>query len=214
MQKIPGLAPKLTTIYNGVVKQDQTLLPIHGNPQYKGVPLGLFVGRLVKSKNVPVLLQALEILNNKAHDFHFLIAGSGPEENEIRKAIHKRGLQSKVQMIGERKDIHALLNLADFLILPSEDEGISNTLIEAMMNGLAVIVSRIPGNAEVVTQGVTGLMFSPGDAVELSENIEQLMLHAQMAKTIGNEAQSDAVQRFNVDDMVENFMAHYRSMDS
>lgn len=82
-----------------------------------------------------------------------------------------------------------------------------------MMNGLAVIVSRIPGNAEVVKQNVTGLMFSPGNALELSENIEQLMLHTQMAKTIGNEAQRDAAQRFDVQNMVENFMAHYRSME-
>lgn len=127
LQKMPGLAPKLATIYNGVVKQDQSLLPIEGSPQHKDKPLGLFVGRLVKSKNVPVILQALEILKQKDHDFHFLIAGSGPEEKDIRQEIGRRGLRSNVQMIGERTDIHALLNHSDFLILPSEDEGISNT---------------------------------------------------------------------------------------
>lgn len=211
--KVPGTKEKLTIIYNAVVKKQQSLLPIADLPLPPIAPIGLFVGRLVDVKNIPCLVRALRIVVERGHQFHFLIAGDGPERETLQSLIEEYGLRDLVLMLGERADVQALMHESRFLVLPSHSEGLSNTVLEAMINGCPVIASNVPGNAEAIKHGETGVLFEPNNELDLAENMIQMLSEPQRAAAIGQAAQSDANKRFELTAMVESFMAHYQAFD-
>lgn len=211
--KVPAIKNKLTIIYNAVVKKPQSLLPIADLASPPIAPIGLFVGRLVDVKNIPCLIRALRIVTTRGHPMHFLIAGDGPERASLQAMIDQNALQESVSMLGERADIQALMRTSRFLVLPSHSEGLSNTVLEAMINGCPVIASNVPGNAEAITHNRTGILFEPNNELDLAENMIQMLTDAQRAEALGQAAQLEANKRFELTTMVEGFMAHYQSFD-
>ncbi len=126
----------------------------------------LFVGRLVHQKGVDVLLNALATLRPD-HDLTLTIAGDGPDRSTLAQQASELGLTDRVEFLGwvARPDLPDLYRSADVFVLPSRDEGMANSLLEAMATGLPVIVTSVPGCAELVPDGTAGTVVAP-DAVE------------------------------------------------
>ena len=129
----------------------------------------LFVGRLSQEKGVATLLSAL---GRMARPPLLKIAGQGPLMNSSAHA--------KVEWLGQRtrEQTLALMRGASMLIMPSEwYEGMPLTIVEAFAMGLPVIRTRLGTMAEMVSHGVTGLLFPPGDAEELAGAIGWALEH-------------------------------------
>ena len=114
-------------------------------------------------------------------------------------------------LLGERSDVHALMQLANFIVLSSENEGLSNTLLEGMINGRLVIASDIPGNAEVIQHNQNGALFEPDDDEQLANIMHRAIEEPSWARRLGNAAHQEAEARFSVPVMAESFMQHYLS---
>src|SRR6185312_7048829 len=123
----------------------------------------LFVGRLVPEKNLALLLDAMAQVP-AAHRPLLLLAGDGPLRGALAERIGALELGADVRLLGERRDAQGLMQLADFLVLPSREEGLSNVLLEAMAAGCAALASDAGGNPELVEHEASGLLFPSGDA--------------------------------------------------
>lgn len=115
----------------------------------EALPL-LFVGRLAEQKRLDILIEAVAEALRVLPQLVLLLAGEGPEREALEAKANACGINDRVRFLGARSDVPSLLRSARAFVLPSCSEGISNALLEALSAGVPVVVSRIPGNLEVV----------------------------------------------------------------
>ncbi len=208
-----GLEPRrLPVIYNGVESDDVTQADAARLRETlgidAGVPVVLFVGRLVEHKDVPTLLRATARLRERG--VCVLLAGDGPLAPALQVDIDRLGLHGRVRLLGQRDDTAALMRLSDMVVLPSVSEGLSNVIIEAMMQGLPVIASRVGGNVELVGHDATGLLFEAGDDAALAECMARLLDDPALRARLGAAAGRRAMRDFSVRGMVDAYSSLYR----
>lgn len=154
--------------------------------------LALFVGRLVPVKNLPSLVRALHLLDPEQRP-RVVLVGEGPEQAAIEALANELGVAADLYFTGERTDVDRLLQAADFLVLPSHFEGLSNALLEAMAAGCPVIATAVGGSPELVENGRTGLLFPPDDAQAFAEAIAR-MGNPVLRQHLAREAASHVAQ--------------------
>jgi glycosyltransferase involved in cell wall biosynthesis len=160
---------KLHTVYNGVAldafqPRDQAQARREASLP-EDARIILFVGNFYPVKNPLLLVQALEQLEASTPPTLLVMAGSGPLEGPARDLALRLGVSSRVIFSGSQPpaEIARLMNAADLLAIPSENEGVPNVLLEAFASGRPAVASRVGGIPEVLDQDFLGLMFPPGD---------------------------------------------------
>jgi glycosyltransferase involved in cell wall biosynthesis len=198
----PALSDRLVQIDNGMPD------PGPGDPTTRAATreaLGLadddvavlFIGQLEERKGVLHLLHALERARAALPSLRGLIVGDGPLAGEVAARVDGDG----VRALGQRDDIGALLDACDVFTLPSEREGISLALLEAMARQRAVLVSDGPGNPEAV--GDTGVVVPYGDAGALADSLDRLAGDRALREELGQAARRRFLERFTIERMVE-----------
>lgn len=180
---------------------------LHEMPQARAV--ALFVGRLVVEKNLPLLIDAMALLDAKQRPL-LLIAGEGPLADALDAQIDRLGLGNDITRLGERSDSRWLMQFVDFLVLPSREEGLSNVILEAMAAQLAVLASDVGGNPELIEHGRSGLLFGSDDAPSLAANLQQLTNNPDLRQQLGKAARQHAQQHYSLQALVEHTQAVYR----
>jgi|GEM_PF-44852 len=160
---------KLHIVHCGVEPERYTA------PKIAHIPINaLFVGRLSGVKGVPVLLEAMTRM--QASDLHLTLIGDGPDRPALEQQVREFGLGKRVTFAGykSQSEVAEGLRRSDMLILPSFAEGLPVVLMEALAAECPVIATRIAGVAELVEDGRSGLIVSPGDANALAEAMDLL----------------------------------------
>jgi glycosyltransferase involved in cell wall biosynthesis len=106
------------------------------------------------------------------------------------------------------------LKAFDIGVNSSDSEGLSNAVIEYMMAGVPAIVSDVPGNRELIEDGVEGCRFFPGDPVSLSEKLVALLRSPAVAKSMGERGREKAHKKFSSDAMIKAHMDYYERLVS
>lgn len=119
------------------------------------------VANLRVHKDYPTLFAAAALAMAEKPRLRFVSIGQGPLEAELRADLARRGLGERLVMLGYHDDPPAVVAGADVFTLSSIHEGLPISLLEAMALGLAPVVTDVGGNAEVVTDGVDGLLVPP-----------------------------------------------------
>jgi glycosyltransferase involved in cell wall biosynthesis len=101
------------------------------------------------------------------------------------------------------------MNALDVFVLPSINEGISNTALEAMASGLPVIATRVGGNPEIVLDGETGLLCGRSTPDSLADAMEHYWRNADVARLHGAAGRARAVERFSLDSMMRSYVGLY-----
>ena len=174
-----------------------------------GAVTALFVGRLVEQKNVPVLLRAMKRLRNTDTKLRLLVAGDGPLRKLCEQMIAELELGDRVELLGERSDVPALMAATDFVVLPSLREGLSNVILEAMMVGRPVIASAVGGSVELVEQMMSGLLFPSDDDAALADALRLLAGDADLRDKFGARGRQRAIEQFTVPAMVRTMQDFY-----
>lgn len=131
-------------------------------------PRFVFVGRLVPEKGLETLLDAFAKVANENPKMLLRIVGNGPLASDLAQRAAQHGIESQVEFTGHRDDVVSILGDADFGVLPSHIEGLSNALLEGMACGLPMLASRISGNEDIIRDGFNGWLFEPGDSEGLA----------------------------------------------
>jgi glycosyltransferase involved in cell wall biosynthesis len=116
------------------------------------------------------------------------IAGSGPSESSLRDLVASLGVADRVRFLGWRVDVDRLLSAWDILVIPSLEEGLPLSALEAMAAARPVVASRVSGLGELVVDGVTGMLFPPGDTEALVGCMAELACDRQRIAAMGDAA--------------------------
>ncbi len=154
-------------------------------PVWNGRHGGLYVGRLSPEKGLDVLVRAMQL--SCTAQARVEVIGGGPLETLAKDAFHDRYLG--VLPLG---DIMTRMGNAQFMVLPSICyENSPRTIVEAFACGLPVIASRLGALADIVQDGVTGLLFTPGDAADLAAKIDWAVGHPEHMLRMGRAARAE-----------------------
>jgi glycosyltransferase involved in cell wall biosynthesis len=167
------------------------------------------VANLRPEKDHRSLLAAAESVARTHSDLRFQIVGDGSERADLERETARRGLQGRVEFLGHREDVPALLAAADLFVLPSRTEAFPNGVLEAMAAGLPVVACAVEGLLDLVDQDDTGLLVPPGDPVALGRAIQRFADDPVFAARAGLEARARAIARYSFDAMVASFEALY-----
>jgi glycosyltransferase involved in cell wall biosynthesis len=150
----------------------------------------LFIGRLAPEPRVKLLLQAWQHLPVQ---IPLRIVGGGPQRAPLEACAKQMGI-AEARFLGQlpRHETLAMLRGAWCLIFPSEwYENFPVTIVEAFACGVPVICSRLGAMQELVTDGRTGLQFTPGDPVDLTKKIEWAWAHPEEMAAMGRAARAE-----------------------
>jgi len=173
-----------------------------------------FVGRLAKQKRVEDLIWAVETLRQIRPQLRLVIVGDGPERQHLEQLAADVQCADSVRFLGHRNDASELFKAFDVFCLPSCFEGMSNSLMEAMVASRAVIASDIPPNRELVVQGETGFLFKPGDSVGVMQFLRRLMDDPELSARFGRAGRERIERDFSSQSMVNGYAELYRSLIS
>ncbi|KZX17379.1 putative teichuronic acid biosynthesis glycosyltransferase TuaC [Methanobrevibacter cuticularis] len=133
-------------------------------------PMILFVGNIIKRKNVVTLLKAKQLMKENCT---LVVVGGGPLLNKLKKRVCDEKI-ANVIFTGPRNDIENIIPSADLLILPSYSESFGLVLIEALACGKPVIGSNVGGIKEIITKDV-GLLIDPKNPKDLANAIDLIL---------------------------------------
>jgi sugar transferase (PEP-CTERM/EpsH1 system associated) len=218
-QQIGVRAGRIRQIYNGVDTQrfsPRGAAPAIELPEgFRGdgvVVLGT-VGRLQAVKDQACLVRAFARLGSAAPDLagrmRLVLVGDGPLQAELRALVASLSIGERVHFTGALDDVPAALRALDVFVLPSLNEGISNTILEAMATGLPVLATAVGGNTELVDDGVTGRLFPARAEATLADLLAAYVRDPALRATHGRAAREAAQERFSLDSMVHQYVDLY-----
>lgn len=149
----------------------------------------LFVGRFHRQKNLFTLLSCFSDACKRL-PMELIMVGDGPQRGALKAHAAALGCGDKVVWTGwlDKSELRATYRSCDIFVNPSLYEGMPNTVLEAMACGLAVVVSDIGGNDQLVDDGRTGLLFKLSEPERLTEAILRLAQDAQLRSQLGRNA--------------------------
>jgi glycosyltransferase involved in cell wall biosynthesis len=175
--------------------------PLPGIPEGKRVVVT--VGPITMHKGQRDAVWALDILRCLYDDLLLVIVGAGPDEERVRRFTQIAQLTDRVYFTGPVADVRPWLMQAEVVWVNSFREGGRQTALEAMAAGRPVVASRLPGLAEVIDDGRTGFLITPGDKAELCRQTRILLDHAQLRQEMGEAGRQRVAERFAPARMVE-----------
>jgi len=205
---------KLHQIYNGVdsVKFHPRTGPRPDFAHPDSIVFGS-VGRMVEVKDYPTLtaafIQLIRQQPERAERARLVIVGDGPARDTCQALLQGAGLAHLAWLPGERHDIPDIMQALDVFVLPSRNEGISNTILEALASGLPVIATAVGGNLELVEDGVNGMLVTPGDVAGLAQALLGYLDAPARIAEHGANARQWAEQRFSIPAMAEAYATVY-----
>jgi glycogen synthase len=174
-------------------------------------PLIVFLGRLVTTKGVRVLLEAARILREQNRSFELLIIGDGPERTSLEQFAHDSNMDGHVSFAGRLNatQLEASLSRASAVVVPSLGGEVFGLVVaESMLRGLPIVASDLGAFVEVLDD--SGLIFPTGDAAALATSLVRLMQDPDFATSLGRGARERAFDFYMKSRMIEAHAFVYR----
>ena len=192
-------ASRLRVVYNALSLPDRVKPPLVDDRFFAGFCL-LFAGRLIPLKRLSQLIALLPQLPNT----YLLIAGDGPERENLAKQALLQGVNERIWFTGQlsQADLIGLMQtITDVVVLISVHETFPHLLLEAASCGLPVVATAVGGIPEIVKHGETGLLIEPDNPTQLLDAITQLQQNKALRQRLGQAAKQFS-QYFSFDQMV------------
>jgi len=174
--------------------------------------LFIFLGRMNKDKGVLDLADAFSRVRGGRPNVHLLFVG--PDEGNMLPRIREicSGCAKAVHHVDYTDVPERYMASADVLCLPSYREGFGNVVIEAGAAGLPVIATSIYGVTDAVEEGVTGVLYEPGNTDALAEWMERFAENREMRRRMGENGRVRAQRDFAMDSVTAALIDYYRTL--
>jgi len=171
------------------------------------------LGRLNKTKRLDLLIEAFAAIKGEAPlPLKLLIAGEGPEKENLRLLAQKRGIGKDAAFPGFIRRGDRILGLFDVFVLPTTHEGCSNVLVEAMAKGLPILTTNIPSVSWMFEDEKSGLLFNKNDLAGLKEKLVLLVEDPSRRAELGRGASARFAEAFTAEKMARSVDSLYRSI--
>ncbi|HJR76038.1 MAG TPA: glycosyltransferase [Nitrospiraceae bacterium] len=207
---------RVSVIYNGVEglsaygskEIDKTKEELGLPPSHRVIGI---VGSLYPVKGHKYLLDAVPAILHEYPETVFLLIGKGALEAQLIEQAKRLNIEDHVKFLGLRDDIQKLLALMDLFVLPSLSEGLSMSILEAMMAGKPIVATDVGGNPELIVNGESGFLVPSENSEALATSIVSLLKDAARATRFGENGRRRATLFFGHDRMVEQYCGLYES---
>lgn len=209
---------KIEIIYNGL---DMTRFRLNGDAReaLQRLNLETLRGRPVISmvanfehriKDHPMLLRAAQRVKSEVPEAVFVIAGEGELKAESEKLADDLGLGDSCLFIGRCASVPDLLSVSDVCVLSSQAEGFSNSILEYMAAGCAVVATNVGGASEAIVEGETGHLVNAGDDHAMAERLISLLRDPEKRRAMGLNGRRRIEQCFSTENRLETTIALYK----
>jgi len=168
------------------------------------------VGHLAGHKGHRYLLEATREVLQAEPDVAVVIVGDGALRHELEGQAATLGIAKRVHFTGFRRDVPALIRGFEIFAFSSTHEGTPNGVLEAMALGKPVVATRAGGTAEVVQDGVTGLLVSPRDPAALAHALLYVLRHPEQGTMFGMAGRQRVEAHFTVEHMASSTLQTYQ----
>ncbi len=209
-EKIP--LDKAIVIYNGV-EIDKLKRDYNNNEEvthYKTVTMVATMDR--KEKGHIYFIKAAEKVIKKRRDVRFVLIGDGPLRHALEDYVSRKRIDNYFDFRGKRIDLLKELHDTDILVVPSESEGCSNALLEAMAMGIVPVATSVEGNIEIIEDGISGILVKSQDANDIALGITKLLDDETKFKEMRIKARERIENNFTIGVMLNNFDVLYKEL--
>ncbi len=186
MEFFPGSIRKKSVILKNPVNPDFFKVRYEGERDKTIVA----VGRIDENKNHEMLIRAFSLIAEEYPEYKLIIYGEGEKKHDLETLVKELRLQERILLPGSTDRVADAIYKTRVFVLPSNTEGMPNTLIEAMILGLTVIATDCPcgGPAELIDHEKNGLLTQVGNIEKMKENLQKVLNNLQEADLMGIQA--------------------------
>lgn len=203
---------KLLVIPSGIILPEVQPLDKSAFKMKYSIPQNSFIittiASLEKNKGYINLINAAQYVLNHDKDIHFLALGKGKHEAELRKKVNNMGLSDHFHFLGFQEDTLSFLHISDLFVLPSREEGLGSSILDAQAVGVPVIATKTGGIPELIEHNVNGILVAVDDSIQLAKKILELKQNPQLMQKLSDAARI-SVQKFSIHKTIESYIDLY-----
>ncbi|MFH1867925.1 MAG: glycosyltransferase family 4 protein [Candidatus Omnitrophota bacterium] len=210
-------------IYNGIDMKrymkpytDDDRLVIRKEYGLKDIKTIGIISRLTEAKGHKYLIGAFAKLLQNFSDIQLLIIGDGPNNylKALKKQVHALGVEDKVIFHAACEDTSIPLSVIDIFCLPTLQEGLGLSILEAMAAGIPVVASNVGGIYTLIKHKENGFLVPPADEDALAEAISVILSDSSLSETMGKHSRNLAVENFTLEMMTDKVLGVYEEVKS
>ena len=174
----------------------------------------LYAGNLIKIKGVYTLIESFKTLYTRFPGFIGIIIGQGEEQEKLQSLVNEYGLANNIRFTGwlTQRELSEYYKAADVFVLPSETEGHSVALLEAMRSGLPIVASDVGGNRESIEDGLNGFLFNSGNQNALADRFFILLSDSKLREHMSSNSLQIYISKFSTKIQIENYLKLYSEL--
>lgn len=197
---------KISVIHNGICTE--TFSPSTSPPE-KQI---LWIGRYTPGKGVDYLIEAFRIFHQRYPEYTLLMVGRGPKKDEITRMIQENGLESSIQLLDfiPNAELPNLYRKSSIFVLPSLEEGVPRTILEAMACGVPVVCTELPQLVDIVAG--SGILVPVRESEAIAEALIQIVTDPDRARELGESGRDRVASDFSWEDTVRRTLELYEEV--
>jgi glycosyltransferase involved in cell wall biosynthesis len=210
LEELPGVhLPRTGLLPNGAPLD--SIVTVEGIQEQAGLPpeYVLTAGHLIYRKGIDIIIAALRIAKDRGMRLHLVIAGDGPERDNLLQQSHDYGVSDQICFVGNQshRQVLRLMKSCLLFVLASRAEGMPLVIAEAMACGKAVVASNVDGVPEIVQDGTTGILVPPEDPVSLAVALMKLYSVADFRETLAKQGKLWAFREYNWEAIANRYLS-------